>query len=406
MATVLPPYVAGDSPPSYEEVAGKVDRLVGGSTDPQKYLDVACSLSEMERKVLQDGAEEHNPIKTDEDKEKLTLGAVKTMSTEGAIGKLKDDAKTAGEAVKAIDASFAALQEQIAKVDQIESTSFLSELNKHKAKYRDILQKSRLLAADISQYGSSFDKLIIPLVTDESLTVDERKDQINKFIQRAKGFQTDGNDIKMQFDSLIDEFVKFTAEFSSWGKDKEQELKDEIKKLDEKLVDLTDQLAKLQTTLVALGIGLGAGLTVGGIVLALSGPVAPFLLIGGLILYGVTAGAIASIAIAMGVISNQINETRRERKEKSDEIDTIQDARRNLEDVGKTQLGVFRDSIQVLESYWTAMLADAEKAKGWLEQGADMANMPKYMKHALNEGVQVYSAMAEYLDEYAKGTQL
>ena len=133
MATVPPPYVAGDSPPSYEEVAGKVDRLVGGSTDPQKYLDVACSLSEVERKVLHDRAEEHNPIKTDEDKAKLTLGVVKTMSTDEAIGKLKDDAKTAGEAVKAINTSFETLQEQIAKVDQIESTSFLSELNKHKA---------------------------------------------------------------------------------------------------------------------------------------------------------------------------------------------------------------------------------------------------------------------------------
>ncbi|KAI1493551.1 hypothetical protein F5X96DRAFT_620961 [Biscogniauxia mediterranea] len=406
MAAVLPPYVAGDSPPSYEEVAGKVDRLVGGSTDPQKYLDVASSLSEMERKVLQDGAEENNPIKTDKDKEKLTLGAVKTMSTDEAIGKLKDDAKTAAEAVKAIDASFATLQQEIAKIDQIESTEFLNKLNEHKKKYRAILQKSRLLAADISQYGSSFDKVIIPLVTDESLTVDQRKDQINKFIERTEGFQTAGNDINEQFESLNYEFGHFIAEFSIWGKDKEQELNDEIKKLYEKLADLADQLAKLQTTLLALGFGLGAGLTIGGIALALSGPAAPFILIGGLIFFGATAAAVAGIAIAMGVISNQIDETRREIKEKSDEIDTIKHARKNLEDVGKTQFGVFRDSIQVLESYWTAMLADAEKAKGWLEDGANMANIPQYMEHSLKEGVQVYSAMAKYLDEYAKGTQL
>ena len=97
--------------------------------------------------------------------------------------------------------------------------------------------------------------------------------------QRTEGFQTDGNDINEQFESLNDEFGHFISEFSIWGRDKEQELKDEIKKLYKKLADLADQLAKLQKTLLALGFGLGAGLTIGGIALALSGPAAPFILV-------------------------------------------------------------------------------------------------------------------------------
>ncbi|KNG87642.1 hypothetical protein ANOM_003629 [Aspergillus nomiae NRRL 13137] len=406
MAAVPPPYVAGDSPPSYDEVASKVNQLVGSSPTPQKYLDVAASLSDAERKVLKDGAEAHNPIQTEEDKEKLSLGAAKTMSTDETVAKLKEDAAAAGAAVVAIDGSFTALQVQIASIDQLEKTNFLTQLNEQKKKYRDVLQKSRLLAADISQYGSSFDELIVPLCADQSLTVDQRLEQIDKFIARANDFQEQGNEINKSFDTLIDGFVEFTAQFSSWGKDKEQELNNDIKEIDKQLAELTQKLADLRTSLIALGVGLGVGLSAAGIGLALSGPVAPFILIGGLIFAGATAAAVAGIAIAMGVVSNQIEEKKRERQDKSDEIDKIRLARRNLEDMGNSQLTVFRDNVKVLQSYWTSMQADAEAIKGWLKSGADMANVPKYMKIALDEAVTVYASMAQYMDEYAKGTNL
>ncbi|KAE8405619.1 hypothetical protein BDV37DRAFT_281753 [Aspergillus pseudonomiae] len=406
MAAVPPPYVAGDSPPSYDEVASKVNQLVGSSPTPQKYLDVAASLSDAERKVLKDGAEAHNPIQTDEDKEKLSLGAAKTMSTDETVAKLKEDAAAAGAAVVAIDGSFTALQVQIASIDQLEKTNFLTQLNEQKKKYRDVLQKSRLLAADISQYGSSFDELIVPLCADQSLTVDQRLGQIDKFIARANDFQEQGNEINKSFDTLIDGFVEFTAQFSSWGKNKEQELNNDIKEIDKQLAELTQKLADLRTSLIALGVGLGVGLSAAGIGLALSGPVAPFILIGGLIFAGATAAAVAGIAIAMGVVSNQIEGKKRERQDKSDEIDKIRLARRNLEDMGNSQLTVFRDNVKVLQSYWTSMQADAEAIKGWLKSGADMASVPKYMKIALDEAVTVYASMAQYMDEYAKGTNL
>ena len=79
---------------------------------------------------------------------------------------------------------------------------------------------------------------------------------------------------------------------------------------------MTKKLADLQTSLIALGVGLGVGLTIAGIGLAFSGPVAPFILvrectqysrylkvlahkshqIGGLIFAGATAAAVAGIA--------------------------------------------------------------------------------------------------------------
>ncbi|KAI0008853.1 hypothetical protein F4779DRAFT_618257 [Xylariaceae sp. FL0662B] len=52
------------------------------------------------------------------------------------------------------------------------------------------------------------------------------------------------------------------------------------------------------------------------------------------------------------------------------------------------------------------MQADAQEVKDWLENGADMAAVQKYMEKALNNAVAVYASMAKYMDEYAKGINL
>ncbi|GLA73793.1 hypothetical protein AtubIFM55763_004725 [Aspergillus tubingensis] len=396
--TIVPPptYVAGDSPPSYEEVANKVNQLVGSDPTPQKYLDVATSLSEEERKVLSDGAEANNPIKTEDDKRKLSLGAAKTMSREDTVAKMQEDASAASAAVVAIDGSFTALQVKIAEIDQLEQTNFLVQLNENKSKYNDVLTTSRTMAAEISQYGSSFDKLIVPLCSDESLTVELRLEQINKFIERADGFREKGEQINKDFDNLVNDFILFKAQFGQWGKDKQGELRQDIEDLLADISDLNDKLGKLRISLLALGVGLGAGLAAAGIGLALSGPVAPFILIGGLIFAGATAAAVAGIAISMGIIQNEIDGKNQQIKDKNAEIDAIDQARTGLETLGDEQFTVFQQNVKVLQSYWTVVQADAVEIKGWLQDGANMAN-------SLNEAVSVYASLGKYMDAYAKG---
>ncbi|GLA58711.1 hypothetical protein AtubIFM54640_008813 [Aspergillus tubingensis] len=396
--TIVPPptYVAGDSPPSYEEVANKVNQLVGSDPTPQKYLDVATSLSEEERKVLSDGAEANNPIKTEDDKRKLSLGAAKTMSREDTVAKMQEDASAASAAVVAIDGSFTALQVKIAEIDQLEQTNFLVQLNENKSKYNDVLTTSRTMAAEISQYGSSFDKLIVPLCSDESLTVELRLEQINKFIERADVFREKGEQINKDFDNLVNDFILFKAQFGQWGKDKQGELRQDIEDLLADISDLNDKLGKLRISLLALGVGLGAGLAAAGIGLALSGPVAPFILIGGLIFAGATAAAVAGIAISMGIIQNEIDRKNQQIKDKNAEIDAIDQARTGLETLGDEQFTVFQQNVKVLQSYWTVVQADAVEIKGWLQDGANMAN-------SLNEAVSVYASLGKYMDAYAKG---
>lgn len=130
MESIPPSYVVavGDAPPSYEEVARRVDQLVGTSPTPQKYLDVAKSLSDAERQVLVDGAAAKNPVQSDEDKRKLAVGMAKTLSSDDATERLKQDATIASSAALAIKTAFDVLEQEIAVIDQIEKSTFFDEL--------------------------------------------------------------------------------------------------------------------------------------------------------------------------------------------------------------------------------------------------------------------------------------
>ncbi|KAE8395961.1 hypothetical protein BDV23DRAFT_65420 [Aspergillus alliaceus] len=398
-----PPYMLSGSPPSYDEVAKKVDSLVGSNPSPAKYLDAATSLTEEERAVLQAGAEEHNPIKTDEDKKKYTVGAAQSLSTDEAKAKLKEEANTANKAARDIEDVFTSLSLKIAEIDNVHQSNFAPTLKRHRDDYRKVLDSSRMLAADISQYGASFDAIIVKFCADQNYTVDQRKERINSFIDKATSYQQQAENVKSDFQTLVDNFAGFVATFGDWAKDKEGELTSEIKKINEDLVDLNKTLGDLYIALMALGGALAVGLPVIGVGAVMAGPAAPLVIIGGLIFFGASAAAIAGIAISIGVIQGQIRNKTAQRDNLQAQIEQIQQTRQALQQLGEEKYTVLSTSIRTLSNYWTYTTAQAQTIKGWLDDGAQWADIPEYMEMYLNHGVRVYASLSEYLDAYAKG---
>ncbi|KAE8353398.1 hypothetical protein BDV28DRAFT_148134 [Aspergillus coremiiformis] len=398
-----PPYLFSDSPPSYDEVAKKVDSLVGSNPTPDKYLDAATSLTDEERAVLQAGAEEHNPIKTEADKKKYTIGAAKALSTDEAKAKLKEEANTANKAARDIEDVFTSLQLKIAEIDHVNQSNFAPTLIQHRDKYRGVLKSSRLLAADISQYGASFDAIIVKFCADTNYTVEQRLERINQFIEKATDYQSQAENVKSDFQALVDNFAGFVATFADWAKDKEGELTVEIKKINEELAELNTRLGELYKALIGLGVGLAVGLPVLGVGAIVAGPAAPLVIIAGLIFFGATAAAIAGIVISISVVQGEIREKTANRDNLQAQLDQIRDTREELKQLGEEKYTVFATSINTLSGYWTYTTAEAEKIKKWLEDGADWADIPEYMQMYLEDAVRVYSSLSEYLDAYAKG---
>ncbi|KAF5857400.1 hypothetical protein ETB97_005892 [Aspergillus alliaceus] len=404
MASTLPSYTAGEAPPSYDSVVHKIEAAVGSPRTPEKYLAAVQKLSSAEISVIAEGAKDHPPpIHTEEDKKTFAIGAAQAASQDSATDLLKQAADKATSAAKNIQDVFQSIQLKITEIDQIHKSNFLPDLSSHQKTFNSILQDSRLLSADISQYGKSFDEIIVQFCADKTISLQERINKIGEFIKRAEEFENRSADTHSRFEKLMHDFTTFVGHFSSWAKGKEGELTTEIESLNKEIQELQEKLQKLQKSLVILGVAAGVGLPVLAVATALSGPFAPFVAIGGLIALGATAASIAGISIAIVVTSNQIEAKQTEKEKLLNQVEKIQHTRQDLVDLGKEKLTVFTDSVKILTGYWTRTTANAREIKDWLEDGANMADQPKFMEMNLKHGVRIYSALAVYLENYASG---
>ncbi|KAF5863375.1 hypothetical protein ETB97_010256 [Aspergillus alliaceus] len=404
----LPAYTTDSSPPSYDEVAKKLQDLIGDNQSPEKVLDIANTLSDDEINTLANGLDTHYPLQNDQQKANFTVGVGQTLSSEEGLARLKIAGNAASQAVKEIDEIFTKLQLKLAHIDQIYESGFQKTLIGLRDTFQGILRDSRYLATNIGQHGElEFDKIIIKFCADTNYTVEERKTRIAKFIADAQEFETSAKAVQERYSELSSSFQAFISSFSGWAKDKEGELTNQIKALVEELEKLNQTLNDIKTAQTAITSIAGVAIPIASLLIA--SKVFPglesIILIGGLIAAGVAISAVIGLAIAANRVQNDIDEKTREKKNLEEELEQIRKAREELQYLGLTSLSEFKSCVLVLSNYWQSTSRDAQLIQAWLEKGADYADQPEYMKMNLEKAVDTYASMAVYLYEYAAGVQ-
>ena len=119
------------SSPTYDEVAAKVERLVGSDPTPRKYLDVVEHLTAEEVDILMTGVEKIEPISNEEEAKAYTTGAVRTLVSDECIEYLRLASNAAVDASNEIERVFVDLQLKIAQIDLIHHSGFQDELIEH-----------------------------------------------------------------------------------------------------------------------------------------------------------------------------------------------------------------------------------------------------------------------------------
>ncbi|KOS21276.1 hypothetical protein ESCO_006791 [Escovopsis weberi] len=258
-----PEYSADSSPPSYDEVSQKLQRLIQDNTNPAKVLEIASSLSDAEINVLADGFEKHYPLQDEKQKADFTVGLGQTFSSKEGQARLKQAGNAASQAVKDIEGIFTNLQLKLAQIDQVYQSGFQATLIKIQDTFTDILRESRLLAVDIE-----FDKIMVKFCANPNYTVDQRRARIGEFITEAKGFEDGAKGVQQRYTDLVTSFQSFVLSFSGWARDKEGELTSQIKGLEAELSDLGKQLNDIKTAQTAMTSLAGVVLPVTSLLLA------------------------------------------------------------------------------------------------------------------------------------------
>ncbi|OOF93053.1 hypothetical protein ASPCADRAFT_209687 [Aspergillus carbonarius ITEM 5010] len=391
------------SSPTYDEVAAKVERLVGSDPTPRKYLDVVEHLTAEEVDILMTGVEKIEPISNEEEAKAYTTGAVRTLVSDECIEYLRLASNAAVDASNEIERVFVDLQLKIAQIDLIHHSGFQDELIEHQRTYRRVLIESRDLATDLAIHGDRFDLLIIPFCRDENIPTEVRRTIINGFISDMEKAQKDAREVEDRFDELRISFTSFVAKFTTWAEEREGQLNEQIKQVLEELEDLNEQLQSHVNGLLLTAGVMGVSTVVFGLAFAF-GPIGFFIAIGGWIATGVAgAAATAALAVKKTRVERQIREKEAERESLEVELQAIQQARTRLVDLGHHKLDVFRDNVNVLKSVWSNVAVDARLIAGWLEGSLIFVEWPEAMESSLVAGNSVYKTMAGYLKDYARG---
>ncbi|KZF26980.1 hypothetical protein L228DRAFT_280117 [Xylona heveae TC161] len=425
--TTPPPYEPHSSPPSYDDVVAKVSQMVGTDATPQKYIDAAATLNENEIDILVSGGDFSDPIKTEEDNKKFCEGAAKALTSHESTEHLRESSNAAVDASNEINRVFVSLHLKIAQIDRIHRSDFEPALIKNQLvivsfmsstflantdtikKYLGILTESRVLATEVAIHGNRFDDLIIPFCTDENIPTETRRTILNGFISDMEKARERARETENNFTNLQISFTSFIADFSTWAVEREGQLTEELEHIMKELSELQEKLTSLNISLLALGSGaLGlpfvAGLLAGGA--AVSGFLAPFLAIAGLIALGVSVAAVVSMAalgIVKAVTETQIREKERQRASLSARIEEIRQAREELVALGEEKLEIFRVNVNVLQSVWNSVAIDAQIIMGHLDGALSLVDFPQHIINSLERANSIYTVMAEYLTNYAKG---
>jgi len=82
-----------------------------------------------------------------------------------------------------------------------------------------------------------------------------------------------------RFQQLKDNFAVFTGSFSGWALDKEGQDTEKLKKAREDLADMNSRLSKLNIALYAMAGFTALALPATGVIAAMAGPFAPFVIV-------------------------------------------------------------------------------------------------------------------------------
>ncbi|KAF4345555.1 hypothetical protein FBEOM_505 [Fusarium beomiforme] len=240
--------------------------------------------------------------------------------------------------------------------------------------YAKFLLDSIQLAKDIAHYGEDFDDNVVAQCADPNVPINERKLILEKYIEHAEGLEEMSKNVLNRLNSLRNDFFDLIQDVRrSNGSSESTSTIKEVDQLD------------------VAGLNVDLGHPILKLAFDLPGSLPPFLAIGGLM-------ALKREKVAEEILFLTTFHAQRTAKQQ-----TVYGQDQKLGGDALQLLTSFDKNFTKMGQSWFHSLVDAREIEKWLQDGADMAAWPKYVRDNMEHGVKLYQAMAKYLRGYAKG---
>ncbi|RGP80996.1 hypothetical protein FLONG3_784 [Fusarium longipes] len=402
-----------DAPPAYHDVVNILDSKASSGFTPADLARVQSSLTPEQIKALvsnlpSDPTEHIDLSKlSDAERQKFLDGVAQAAAHPEVDNVMRKDIEDTAEATRTIRSSFKNLQLAVGKLDALYQEpgkpTFSTTLAQISKDFEDHISATAVMAVNISDYSLRLAQ-ILPYVDDKAYTAEQRKSMLDDYIQDAEKIGVQANGVVVTFTAINKSMIDFVASFKGWATTKEQDERDDIKSLNDQISDLGDRIASLTKAQLAMGIVAAASLPVAGIAAACFPPAAPFILIGGAILAGLSTGTLIGITIALNSMNSDMDNLKKQRDALQKNADAIAAARTLADTTGTVEVANFGAAIGKLSTVWQTAKNDAQSIVNWLGK-MEKDTIPPILMGDRTTVINLYTNLSKHLRAYADGVQ-
>ncbi|KAJ5936615.1 hypothetical protein N7466_003065 [Penicillium verhagenii] len=170
------------------------------------------------------------PFLSKEENEKLTLEIAKLLSSDHGKPIMRAVAQRINKDIKTISQMFLTMLRRLKNLDdkRYSSVRFHERFEGVHKDFNTTIDNSRIIAQNIGTYAEDFEDLIRPLYEDTSISVDQKKELIQAYINRAEQQAEKSKKEKDEFEKLLARFNILVDDFNNFTKDDQIILEVEI----------------------------------------------------------------------------------------------------------------------------------------------------------------------------------
>ncbi|KAI0049131.1 hypothetical protein FA95DRAFT_1604662 [Auriscalpium vulgare] len=331
------------------------------------------------------------------------ISLVQVAQSSTAQDHLASDVAAAAAVAAGIANNFTAIgtRLQIIDNDNLQPQKFFPAWQDFRNRYLTLLQSAKNQASAIAGYADEFNEGILVIVDDDDIATSSKIAAINNFINKSATFQNSSDSLATGFTQLASDITEFTGNFVDFAKDRDAQDTAEINDLLNQIGSLNAEIARLQADIGVLAIAMGVELLGAGALLATLPQFAPFIIITTLITEGFLAVTEITLSTVMDGDKRKVQGLQGQVDADRTDIALINAVQGQLNATTTNDIPVLTAHLGMFTQVWQDVANDCTKLIGWLQDGADDADMPDIMAVWLDQATTIYDSMSTALTLYA-----
>ncbi|KAI0062993.1 hypothetical protein BV25DRAFT_1825066 [Artomyces pyxidatus] len=316
---------------------------------------------------------------------------------------LTADVAKAAAAAAGITQNFTNIGTQLLEIDNknLQPEKFFPTWQGYRNDYIALLQSSKNLASAVAGYADEFNDGILYIINNPSIPTSSKVSAIDAFINKSTTFQEASSALSISFTELASNLTEFTGNFANFAHNRTVSDNSTIDDLLGEIGQLQEAVKKIEVSMIALGLGMGATLLGSAAGLVFFPEFAPAILIGAAIIEGILAVTEIGLVTAMSIDQNKIASLQNQVDDLQADLSLINGVQNQLNSTATNDVPALVAHISLFTGVWQDVASDCTKLIGWLQDGAEDADMPDILVVWLQQASTIYATMSAALTQYA-----